>query len=715
MVEIFKIKAMELFKRENQDSNSKNGTKEALNTEEILLRMVKEIAKFYTKDDEAENLTQHKLTLMPRLWLEMSQKDIFKKNSSLAHYLSKELKENKIVNRSSVLYPKNIKFISSNPLTRCFVHGKIGAYDKVMDYRDALLERMTRAGVVSESFALDFFIYLRFFHLDQIPLKHFKYLEKAHYCSLSKRGLFIFTADKIEEYHPIYIYILDTKITPILDKIYTHKESSTENKGMDKIFLDSISSYDGDAKNEIQRMMPDLTLADIRRLVQLEYQLHYTPLSLTLMLSNTHPRISVLEIEKMYPKSMPVGLLAIEKRNIEIYRSSDDRHSDDEEEVLLEKYLFEDLEIYDQLKGILKTPFESKAFKKYLKEWQSFIESKSTEQTGFLLSILRFSKLLLDKSDAKKDVKPIKPKTLKEYLRVSFQYAFKYIMAEGDINEEAIKNIEISIIYNDTLNIPTQRKYKRIINLFLQKMTEYKSLGQIESTANIRRSVVYKDELDELVDKLAIEDKRNIKNLTDNNFLLVYKNVVFSLLLYYSGCRKNELRSRLVEDMMLIPSNEFSIDISKVGVRKLRKAEVDKGQDLKTAAAKRRVRFQILDDSHHAIVKRYLGIVEKKNYDFLFPAHNKVTFKIYKKKVISESSLDIIGKSLQEITKRYTPLHSLRHSYATNQLKYLYESKQSRVEDLFEISNKMGHRDPYVSISSYMHIDLLKLENILRY
>jgi integrase len=246
-------------------------------------------------------------------------------------------------------------------------------------------------------------------------------------------------------------------------------------------------------------------------------------------------------------------------------------------------------------------------------------------------------------------------------------------------------------------------------------MTEYKSLGQIESTANIRRSVVYKDELDELVDKLAIEDKRNIKNLTDNNFLLVYKNVVFSLLLYYSGCRKNELRSRLVEDMMSIPSNEFSIDISKVGVRKLRKAEVDKGQDLKTAAAKRRVRFQILDDSHHAIVKRYLGIVEKKNYDFLFPAHNKVTFKIYKKKVISESSLDIIGKSLQEITKRYTPLHSLRHSYATNQLKYLYESKQSRVEDLFEISNKMGHRDPYVSISSYMHIDLLKLENILRY
>jgi len=56
----------------------------------------------------------------------------------------------------------------------------------------------------------------------------------------------------------------------------------------------------------------------------------------------------------------------------------------------------------------------------------------------------------------------------------------------------------------------------------------------------------------------------------------------------------------------------------------------------------------------------------------------------------------------------------LRHSYATNQLKYIYESSHYRIEDIFEISNQIGHSDPSVTMNYYMHIDLLRFENLLK-
>jgi len=707
MVNRFKAKAMALVEgttRLSDMEKSKDNEQNEESYEEIFIKMIKEIAKFYRDEIDESSNHNKKLKLTSGLWLTMSQKSLFKKYSSAAHVLSKKLKDKRIVAGSSVLYPKNIKFLSSNPLTNCFVHSDFSLYDNVLDYRDKLINERLSPNMQSEEFALYVWMYLRIFHLEQIPKKYFKYLCKENYYAIEEKRLFIFSMDKVGEYQPIEIYMIDSNMAVVFDRVY----GDDGEMKIEYIFSKKPEDYEAKMKKILHKKFPGVSFSKIRKLMQLEYQLHHTPLSLTLKLSKKHPKVSVLEIKKMYPGFYAPKLLEIEKNNIETYRKLDEETAiSDEEEIPLQKHLFENLEIYDHLKRIVNVPLDAKTFIKYLKEWQTFINKHTEREEGFLLKILEFTKILLDKADPTKRTKPIKPKTLKEYLRISFQYAFKYIVAEGDINEEIVKSIEEGIIYNDSLTLASQRKYKRVINVFLKNMTDFKSLKQIESVIHVRRSVVFKDEIDELIERIVEKDRGDIQKLTDKNFVIAYKNAVFALLLYYSGCRKNELRSRLVRDMVAIPANDFFIDINKKGISKLKKTEGDKGQSLKTHSAKRRVRFTVSDKKHFKIIKRYLSIVEKYKYNFLFPKHNMQTHKIYKNKVITESSLNQIGEILQDITQRYTPLHSLRHSYATNKLKYIYESNHYRIEDIFEISNQIGHSDPSVTMNYYMHIDLL--------
>ncbi|RLA60832.1 MAG: hypothetical protein DRQ78_09175, partial [Epsilonproteobacteria bacterium] len=370
------------------------------------------------------------------------------------------------------------------------------------------------------------------------------------------------------------------------------------------------------------------------------------------------------------------------------------------------------------LKGVLQVPYEKREFKKYLNRWYKYInkvleKENKKEEKSVIVSILESTRLLLHKADKEESYgkKVILPKTLKEYLRISFQYAFKYIIAEGDINEDVLKNIEMGIIYNDNLRLPTQRKYKRLVNLFIKNQTTFNTLNKIQSAIHINRSIIFKNEIDILIERLLDLDTKDLRRKTSSNAILMYQRVVFIILLYYTGARKNELRTRLVKDMTVIGKNTFSLDINLKGIGEQKLVEYNKGGGLKSTATKRRIRFQIDDDRHLKIIKRYLQGIEKKKCKFLFPgiqSKNK-PIKIYQKKLMTESYIDDLGKHLQGITNRYTPLHSLRHSYVTNKIKYMLDGEINRVETIFELSNQIGHGSPEVTIEWYAHLGILKL------
>lgn len=56
-------------------------------------------------------------------------------------------------------------------------------------------------------------------------------------------------------------------------------------------------------------------------------------------------------------------------------------------------------------------------------------------------------------------------------------------------------------------------------------------------------------------------------------------------------------------------------------------------------------------------------------------------------------------------TNRYTPLHSLRHSYATFKTMSIFEQNSFQHSLMYQLSVMMGHSEPIVTIENYIHID----------
>jgi len=669
------------------------------------IEMVTYIVKYYKKHGDDNKVG--KITFTLPLWQEMSKKEIFRKKSLSAHALSKQLKKARIVSASSILYPPNIKFISANPLSGAFVHAKFDSYDKVLDYRDTVIQALKSENLDREQKLLYLYIYLRVFHLEQIPLKFLKEINIKNVIWLPKKLLLVFVDNTEESFKQISIFIPDdVALNSIKDMTLVEDEP---------LFFD-VEDFESAYRETLNTMLPNLTLHHIRQITQLEYQLHTSPLELTLQLQKQYPKLHLHEIEHIFEGYIPKELLAIESQNLQTYRkhsNTDDEFEEegDEEHSKKKNYLYHNLEMYEALKSIKEVPFEPKELAKYLTRWYNFIEKNSKkEKEGYLFQILQYCQLLLYKADKNYKRKPILASTLKEYLRILFQYAFKYIVTEGTINDSVIKNIEIGILYNDGLTLPSQRKYKRLINNFLKNMTSYDTLSKIKGAISMNRSIVFKNEIDELVELLIKEDKVGVRTGTKMNLIKTYERAVFTLLLYYSGARKEELRRCLTSDIVSIGAKTFILDINKDGLRKQKNAEYNKGGGLKSTAAKRRVRFNITDTRYLEIIKSYITNIEKHGTLFLFPKAEK---KVYKKQLISESSIAKISLLLQGITKRFTPLHALRHAFATNQVKYILTAKGAKIEDIFELSNQIGHSSPEVTLEFYVHIGLLQLMGVM--
>lgn len=77
-----------------------------------------------------------------------------------------------------------------------------------------------------------------------------------------------------------------------------------------------------------------------------------------------------------------------------------------------------------------------------------------------------------------------------------------------------------------------------------------------------------------------------------------------------------------------------------------------------------------------------------------------------------DTYINNLSRELQLFTKRYTPLHSLRHTFATNYFLNNFQNIDSQFL-LFELSNILGHADPAVTLENYLHLDFLHLKNII--
>ena len=656
----------------------------------VIYKELKELDK-----SKNQNIKYDKIVFNYQLILQLSKKYIFSKQSIIAHNLCKKLIKHKIIDKKSVIYPKNIKFFSTNPLSHCFLNVDMKKVDPFINIFKKFLEDKTLDDDVK------LYIYLRVFYIKKLTRNEILSIDENSFINIPNNK-FLVINKKIsndDAYVPIKILFIDEHIEKLYIKLKETKET---------IFTKKPNEYN----NEFQKFINsnNINYSQARIILEFVYQWKNTPLKLTLQKKMRYPKITLHEIDYIYPKYISKSLLLKEKKNMQLYFKTHQVIEDDEYLDIndrINSYIKYDLKEYDFLKGVLNFPTKDKDKEKFLDKWYKHLE-KQKNDLEIINLIKEYILFILKKvdirnyNDQNKRRNTIKMSTAKEYLLIAFKYAFNYIISEGEINSNIVSFINDNLLYNEKLTTKTISTYKRVINLFLIKFTSFNSLDKINSSLDVRRSIVFKNEFEEFVD-IVHEQEQKKYHLTRNYKIKSQMRPIYLILLYYTGLRKEELRTRLLKDIDKINDNEFTIDVNSDGYKATMKSTNESELKLKTINAKRRVRFKVTNEKHLKMITEYLHWLEKNNHKFLFPLISPKDI-ILKKYIVKNTFFSDLSQLLQNHTKRYTPLHSLRHTFATRYfLKNINQKNYKTI--MYELTNVMGHSDPETTIDNYIHID----------
>jgi len=108
----------------------------------------------------------------------LSKKNEFIKNSITAYNLTKKLKKKKLISSKSIMYPKNIKFFSTNPLDSSFLYSNLSTVDQVAK----VFETFVKDNVMDKDIKL--YIYLRVFFIKKISLDRLRFINNDSYVKL---------------------------------------------------------------------------------------------------------------------------------------------------------------------------------------------------------------------------------------------------------------------------------------------------------------------------------------------------------------------------------------------------------------------------------------------------------------------------------------------------------------------------------------------------
>ncbi|MCT7523160.1 hypothetical protein N5T57_09510 [Aliarcobacter cryaerophilus] len=655
--------------------------------------------------EEHDNFIRNNIYFDMKLWLKLYKKDLFKKHSLVIHNFVNELISKSFVLKKSRIYPKNQYVYSVNPLNLAFLYANLSDYERIIKLRDFLVEKLQNPMLNNDKeksdFKINLFIYLKLFVINKISNTYFQYLKKENIIYTKKKVIFVVKEEDEKGFIPLHTIIFDEFTSNIIKKVFQEYLGLVVKEG-ESIFSNSYKYYS--LKLDIFCKNNSIKIREVRNIIELEYELKTSSLDLTLIKDSQHPKISLFELEKLYPGSVNKDLLDTEKRNLDIYRNINQEHSSNDDEIEEDMDDESDLktqlkfksEVYEKLKKITKVPKDYNLALKFCQKWKKIVAESDKKPDKIKQMCLHLEYLL-----TKFENKEIQRDTLNDYFYIIFTFCFD-ILVEAKNIEQAICDIDTKI-KNSNLNPNVQKKYDARVRLFFNKEYDF-SYERIKSVINYNRSIVFSDELDSLIKRLILEDQKAVKNK-----LLTSSRAVYTILAYYTGLRKGELYSRFLKDMYYVEDKKFYISVNNKGVKLINKKNNSSIVSLKNHNAKRDFEFEISNSKHFKIVKDYFDQLKNYKVKFLFPGVNKNN-NISRFNVIKIKKINEINTILQDITNRYTVIHSFRHTYVTTEINKMLNSK-SQLEGIFDLIYRVGHSDPEITLKFYAHLDLYYLIN----
>ena len=651
---------------------------------------------------------QHRIKFNNTIIANLSQRNFLARHSPLVHNMIEFYKSRGIISKHSQSFPKVYKETEVNKLSISFVAQDFGRHDETLNIRDELLEAI--ADPYSEKHELYLYFYLKFFSIKQYDKDIFKYFVRSNIFDLDGTIALIYKKVHSEDFSQVKICYFDTYLNKALKAAFFNKSANLLDQ-IDHYFEKPIKFYEKElerflktcylriTKNENKYYRKGYTKTLIKRHIELDCQLENTPVHRTLEMHTLHPKTNYLELMKLFPNLINDEELAkIEQKNITKQKRTypTDPYDDENDGMLsIKDYLKLPIDNYEKLKK-MKSYNQIKCrrdHQNYLHKLEKLRSNYEGDFSIFLEMIDYIKEIVSQSKYHENSEKKLAPSTIYQMLCTLFNHCYDIIVQEGKIDITVAERIENRIKNID--NIDTERKYKGVINPFLNKFGLTINYERGKSIVFARKSLIFKKELDLLYERLIEQDSLYYKT----NDLLIARRVmlqqrfIFCMLMYYSGFRESELWSREVKDVFMI-DRVITIDAH----------TNDLIYSFKTMSAKRRVEFTIDDEKYFSIFQEYLKYLEEKKIKYLFPKISQEQ-KVLKKEV---QNLDFFLKCnpiIQEITGRYTSLHSFRHTFATKNMRQLLMQGEKNKSDLYNLVNMLGHLGPDVTLRYYVHID----------
>ncbi len=608
-----------------------------------------------------------------------------------------KLKKYKIIhNQSSGFYPKNIMLVSTNPNPRSFLLSDFSLIDKFDERKKSLVGDLIDN---NENMLLNIYYYLRYFHLpsfSSIELKNIK-IEDIFIIDENKSFVILYKdtsiiRDVVKDSDMYYETVLfDSTITKALTNIKKYTSG---------ILFQNVENFEELIKKQL-RIDFDGSVYNIKLAKENYYIFNNSSLEYNLINKNIlSVNLSLAEINTMYPNILDERLLIIEKERIKeaskkVSTLKENKHSRFDISDLIE---FMKIMRNSANKNIsLEDKADSFNLNKSIDDANIELEFliKSDESNKIYYAYLM--KLLEELKN-----KNIVISSFRSYVWIINKHIFRTIENIRDIKFNEIQKI----IYNleDSYKLKSKIKIIDRIKHFFNFCGKNDIVKIPIGGMFYPKSFIFKEEIDPILNR--IEQNFIEKNQVDrfgrvNKYKLLQKKALL-LIAFYSGLRKDELRTRLFKDVNLFV-NKLVIDVNTIGPNILKTT-------LKTKNARRRVETFIDDSKHLKIIDDFLKLrmeIEKnRTIKFLFLATNKTTILI---KPIHETYINDISISIKEVVDRYVSFHSLRHSFATYQFKKMLEEIDEYPYAMLQLAMMMGHSHYNTTLDSYIHYDFIRL------
>jgi len=604
--------------------------------------------------------------------------------------------------------------------------------DMVDDFEQQMFSELNEANDVEEAL----FLLLYIFAPDDWKKIHFLQAEYKNIIHTDEKSFIVFDDREFEDEEAEIKYgYVPLQVKPLPHQVATFLQDTTLRSSNGKIFEKSFDTLRKGARKRIIAFFDKFIAKHLFRKA-----LVFNSITDIGPFRTAHAfkkikfiALSVLELDYLYPGSVPSHLVEIEQNNLTIVRDS---------KINLDEYEFDvreegDFDYDEDIAPLYKFKYEKKKYDlmsfnnvtikpKYIKiVLEQLVAKYETTQDQSLVMILKYVIHLFQRVLNQEE----------GYIQISFKTATGYI---GSLrkhlfnNYTDLENLEWSqlALYLSFLRdsrhtglengvvayVQTEELIKRFL-AFSNKET-----GSLYVIAHhMQRSLVFREEVDLILEEI---DKKYtalpIKRASQNIPFFKLQDQVFILLLYYAGLRKNELRTRRLQDIyedtinlydISISENCFTIDVNEEAMKSDKTVK-----KLKTKNAKRKVTFYVNNPLHADMVKRFIKQSQKqkgtslfKNRKFSVTTNAKSIDREILGGILEEKHLDYLNDIIKDVTKRPCSLHTLRHSYVTNSIGYISEHFSFNTA-LMSLSVEIGHASIGTSFLNYGHLDLMILK-----